>query len=206
MSLTKNSLLLLAVLAFIACHNGKPAKESTSLVNQPAKTIPAGYWENTRTDTSTVELKATSGEELWNELSFYAWLPYHDQLTGKPGSYKEHTSEHTNYSKEDHDRIWKESGGRIWLDTNDRNFAKFWYDDKGYLYRCEVKSFGDMMHREAFIAYNSDHSFASIEINDVATRQFRLKNTTLIFQNKNRVLRLEHNILKDPVEAPTGPN
>ena len=177
--------LLIVTIAVFSCTGKK----------RPTSTIEARYYEGTKSDTDRYNYANFSYDTICKDLFLLAYAPDKDKLQGAANSYTEWISDFPNWSKEQSERVFKESNGFL-LDTTDRDFKKYWYNDKGLLTKYENRSFSDILHTECIIIYNQNNPIAEIQLNDVVTDNLKYKNRTIQIDKKGGVLDIRHNIVE----------
>ena len=153
-------------------------------------------YENSYTDTLNRLIDKLTYAKLCNELGILAYMPESDKLSGRPNSYIENISDIPNWTVEDGKRIMKETNGAIYIDTTDRDFEKYWYNESGQLIKYESKSFSDIRHNESILSYGSDNLIEKIEINDVVTDCLKYKKCTVKIKGNKFVTIVKLNIVK----------
>ncbi|MFT3912135.1 MAG: hypothetical protein QM737_22100 [Ferruginibacter sp.] len=178
---------LILLVLFVSC-------ERKMKVPAHIRNVNAKYYENTKTDTAQYSIEDISYNNLCSVLFIQPYTPADTALTGVPNSYIEDISKFPNYSEEKSEKVFRETNGMIYLDTADRDFKKYWYNEKGLLYKYENKSFGDIIHNECIFSYDNKNMLKEIVLNDVVTDALKYKNTTIKINNDHSITVLSHNI------------
>ena len=149
-------------------------------------------------DNTVVSVDTFTHDNIFDKtVRLGSYLPDLSKMKGVPNSYEEDVSEYPNWSKEDADRIAKESNGLMFADTTDRDFVKYWYNQKGLLCKYSIKNIGDILHEETFFLYDSKDKIVKVVINDVVIEPLAYKHYTVIINPSGTLFLMHHNTLRN---------